>query len=73
MYLNEMLVFPWGLSLLRSGQTYFFILLSLILSGILLDWNPREFLDNMVHLYSRIISSFRRKMYPERLELKGEH
>ena len=53
-----MLVFPWGLSHLRSGRTYFFIFLRLILS---------------ICLYSKIISSFRRKMYPEKLELKVEH
>ena len=68
-----MLVFPWGLSHLRSGRTYFFIFLSLILSSILFDQNPRELPDIMVHLYSKIISSFRRKMYPEKLELKVEH
>ena len=46
---------------------------SLILSSILFDQNPRELPDIMVHLYSKIISSFRRKMYPEKLELKVEH
>ena len=66
-----MLVFP--LSHLRSGKTYFFIFLSLNLSSILFEWNPRELPDIMVHLYSKIISSFRRTMYPERLESKVEH
>ena len=66
------MVFAWGLSHLRSGQTYFFNVLSVILLSILFEWNPRELPDIMVHLYSKIISSFRRKMYPERLELKVE-